>query len=172
MMGNLREVFFSKIPPSRNKFRSFVKEQEHTMVATVAPNNGESFISSKEKIDIEMGTKRVEGSGLSLPEILRNLDYDDLVDNIKSTEEERTPAFDSLSSVEQEPKESVPSSTDQDGMQSSSFGDGARSIQRSSTGDGVGEPDQSSMSVNGTKAVEGTDDGNNLRQTTAPVFQA
>uniref|UniRef100_A0A7N2MRD6 S-acyltransferase n=1 Tax=Quercus lobata TaxID=97700 RepID=A0A7N2MRD6_QUELO len=35
-----------------------------------------------------------------------------------------------------------------------------RSIQRSSTGDGVGESDQSSMSVNGTKAVEGTDDGN------------
>lgn len=61
-------------------------------------------------------------------------------------------------SVEQEPKESVPSSIGQDGMQSSSFGDGARSIQRSSTGDGVGESDQSS--INGTKAVEGTDDGN------------
>nr|POF04830.1 putative protein s-acyltransferase 4 [Quercus suber] len=122
-----------------NKFRSFVNEQEHMVVASLTPNNGESFVSSKEKIDIEMGTKRVEGSGFSLPEILRNLDYDDLVDNIKSTEEERTPAFDSLLSVEQEPKESVPSSI---GMQSSSFGDEARSIQISSTGDGVGESDQ------------------------------
>ena len=75
-------------------------------------------------------------------------------------------------SVEQEPKESVPSSIGQDGMQSSSFGDGARSIQRSSTGDGVGESDQSSMSVNETKAVEGTDDANNSHQTAAPVFQA
>lgn len=53
------------------------------VVASVTPNNGESFISSKEKIDIEMGTKHAEGSGFSLPEILRNLDYDDLVDNIK-----------------------------------------------------------------------------------------
>lgn len=172
MMGNLKEVFFSKIPPSKNRFRSFVREQEHMVVTSVTPNNGESFISSKEKIDIEMGTKHAEGSGFSLPEILRNLDYDDLVDNIKSTEEERTPAFDSLLSVEQEPKESVPSSIGQDGMQSSSFGDGERSIQRSSTGDGVGESDQSSMSVNETKAVEGTDDANNSHQTAAPVFQA
>lgn len=169
-MRNLKEVFFSKIAPSMNKFRSFVKEDEHMMAGSVTPNIGESIISSKEKIDIEMGTKKRAGSsGFSLPEILRNLDYDDLEDNIKSSEEERRPAFDTFLFVEQEPEESFQSSTGQDGvtqfMQSSSFGD---SVRRSS----AGESDQSSMAATGTKAVEGTDDRNNSHQTTAPVFQA
>ena len=140
------------------------------MAGSVTPNIGESIISSKEKIDIEMGTKKRAGSsGFSLPEILRNLDYDDLEDNIKSSEEERRPSFDTFLFVEQEPEESFQSSTGQDGvtqfMQSSSFGD---SVRRSS----AGESDQSSMAATGTKAVEGTDDRNNSHQTTAPVFQA
>jgi palmitoyltransferase ZDHHC9/14/18 len=165
-MKNLREVLFSKIPPSMHKFRSFV-EEEHIMVASATPNLGEAItiISPKEKIDIEMGTKHTEGSDLKLPGILRDLDYSDLEDGMKSVEEERIATFDPVLPVEQGSKQCVQCSTD---------GDGVRTfIQRSSTGDGAGVSDQSSKAANGTEAFEGTDNGHNLHQTTtAPVFHA
>lgn len=164
MMKNLRETFFSQIPPSMHKFRSFVEVDEHVMVASVTPNLEEAIISPKEKIDIEMGTKHAEGSDFKLPGILRNLDYDDLEDSMKSTEEERRPAFDPDLPLEQGSNQSV---------QSSTGGDGVRTfIQRSSTGDGAGESDQSFTAANGSKAFEGANDRNNLHQTTAPVVQA
>ena len=97
-MKNLREVFFSKIPPSMHKFRSFV-EEEHIMVASATPNLGEAIISPKEKIDIEMGTKHAEGSYLKLLG-LRNLDYSDLEDSMKGVEEERIATFDPVLPVE------------------------------------------------------------------------
>lgn len=162
---NLREVFFSKVPSSMNKFRSFVEKNEPIMVLSMMANLGEAIICPKEKIDIEMGTKCTEGSGFSLPEILRNLDYDDLEDNMmKSVEEEGIPAFDLGLPGEQELKQFV---------QSSPIGDGVRmSSQQSSAGDGAGECDRSSMATNATKVVKRTDDGNNLHPSTAPVFQA
>lgn len=176
MKKNLREVLFSKIPHSVNKFRSFVEEDEHAVVAFVTPNLGEATISPKEKIDIEMGTRCAESSGFSLPEILRNLDYDDLEENMKSMEEEQRPAIDVLP-VQQESKQSIQSSIGEDGvtkfMQSSLIADEVTmSIQISSSGDGAVESDQKSVAVNGTKAVEETDEGNNPHQTITSVFQA
>ncbi|KAF5471994.1 hypothetical protein F2P56_008749 [Juglans regia] len=176
MKKNLREVLFSKIPHSVNKFRSFVEEDEHAVLAFVSPNLGEATISPKEKIDIEMGTRCAESSGFSLPEILRNLDYDDLEENMKSTEEEQRPAIDALP-VQQESKQSIQSSIGEDGvtkfMQSSLIADEVTmSIQISSSGDGAVESDQKSVAVNGTKAVEETDEGNNPHQTITSVFQA
>ncbi|KAG7964204.1 hypothetical protein I3843_09G157900 [Carya illinoinensis] len=175
---NLREMFFSKIPNSISRFRSFV-EEEHMMVASVTPNCGEAIISPEEKIDIEMGTRRVEGSGVSLPKILRNLDYDDLEDDEKTAEgDEGRSFFDPPLHVDQELNQSVQSSTGGGGVtkliQSSSVGDGVRiSIQKSSFVEGAGESDQRFMAVNGTKTDEVSDYGNNLLQTTtAPVFQA
>lgn len=40
--------------------------------------------SSKEKIDIEMGNKFTDSNGISLPEILQNLHYDELAGDSKS----------------------------------------------------------------------------------------
>ncbi|KAM7505178.1 hypothetical protein LguiB_004082 [Lonicera macranthoides] len=88
MMRNLQEVFFSKIPSSMNKFRSFVQEDENMMMEPTTPNLVRSMTTSKEKIDIEMGHKFGEESGLSLPDILRGLDFDELDDNLKSKEED------------------------------------------------------------------------------------
>lgn len=107
IIRNIKEVFFTKMPPSLNNFRSFVLEDDQQIVAgSVSANLGGDMISSKEKIDIEMG-----GGNFSLPEILRNLDYDDIEDDLKSKEEERRSAFDHFFSVEEEAKESVQSST-------------------------------------------------------------
>ncbi|KAL7169383.1 hypothetical protein ACSBR2_034431 [Camellia fascicularis] len=82
-INNLREVFFSKIPPSLNDFRALVHEYENVVMESTTPNLVGSLGSSKEKIDIEMGNL-AEESGYSLPEILRNLNYDEIEENFKS----------------------------------------------------------------------------------------
>ncbi|XP_060177651.1 probable protein S-acyltransferase 4 isoform X2 [Lycium barbarum] len=83
---NIREVFFSRIPPSLNNFRAIVKENDIVMIEPATSNVGGNINSSKEKIDIEMGTMFPEDSGLSLPEILRNLEYEEIDDTLKSRE--------------------------------------------------------------------------------------
>ncbi|XP_073150320.1 probable protein S-acyltransferase 4 [Henckelia pumila] len=94
MIKNLKEVFFSKIPPSINDFRAFVRDEESVVVEPTDHDfmNMGGMKSSKEKIDIEMGSSKYdEEHGLTLPEILNNLAYDDIVDDLKPREEgERT----------------------------------------------------------------------------------
>ncbi|TYH28373.1 hypothetical protein ES288_A02G138000v1 [Gossypium darwinii] len=85
--GNLGEMFLSKIPPSLNDFRSFVEESEHMVMGSMMPNFMEGHISSKEKIDIEMGNRLAEDTGYSLPEILRNLEFDDFEDELMIKQE-------------------------------------------------------------------------------------
>ncbi|TYI40092.1 hypothetical protein ES332_A02G139100v1 [Gossypium tomentosum] len=85
--GNLGEMFLSKIPPSLNDFRSFVEESEHMVMGSMMPNFMKGHISSKEKIDIEMGNRLAEDTGYSLPEILRNLEFDDFEDELMIKQE-------------------------------------------------------------------------------------
>lgn len=81
ILDNLRETFFSKIPPSLIDFRALVQECENVGTELRNPNLEGSHSSLKDKIDTEMGIKLAEMSGFSLPEILRNLDYNDVEDN-------------------------------------------------------------------------------------------
>lgn len=96
-----------------NKFRSFI-EDEHVPVGSATPNLGEDM-SSKEKIDIEMGPRLPEDSGFPIPDILCNLDYDELEGSFKNSDVERRPAFDSFFPVELKEKESIQSSTHGEG---------------------------------------------------------
>ncbi|KAK3025578.1 hypothetical protein RJ639_040317 [Escallonia herrerae] len=114
MIGNIKEVFLSKIPSAMNDFRAFVQEDENMLMEPTTPNLLQSITSSKEKIDIEMGTKLAEGSGLSLPEILRNLDYDDIESNLK-TKEGSGSACPGPFFYPVEPKDSMQSSAIEDG---------------------------------------------------------
>ncbi|KAL3841119.1 hypothetical protein ACJIZ3_025710 [Penstemon smallii] len=100
MIKNFNEVFFSKIPSSMNDFRAFVEEDEVMVMETTDHNfMGSSGIkSSKEKIDIEMGTKFGEENGLTIPDILLNLEYDGIEDSIMKGSE--------ITDYEQESKES------------------------------------------------------------------
>ncbi|XP_002523676.2 probable protein S-acyltransferase 4 isoform X1 [Ricinus communis] len=107
MIRNVIEIFFTKIPPSMNKFRSFIEEDENMVATPVLPSLGDGFVRSKEKIDIEMGAKLTEERNYSLPEILRNLDYDDdddSDDNSKTREQEEMPSSDPFLRGEQVPK--------------------------------------------------------------------
>lgn len=83
MRRNLLEVFLSKIPPSLNDFRGIVNEDENMVIEATSSDAGRT---SKEKIDIEMGNKYSESSGISLPEILQNLHYDEFEGNSKQKE--------------------------------------------------------------------------------------
>jgi hypothetical protein len=98
-----------------------VNEEERVMVvhSSATPDTGDGIMNDKEKIDIEMGNKREDGNHLSLPEILRNLNYDDLEENMKTREDEGITALDSLLPTEQDMEESGRISTVEDGKRES-----------------------------------------------------
>ncbi|KAF5786016.1 putative protein S-acyltransferase [Helianthus annuus] len=83
IIRNLQEVFLSKISPSLNNFRAFACEAENVVAEETGTDN---VRTSKEKIDIEMGNRFAESEGISLPEILQNLHYDELEGNSKGKE--------------------------------------------------------------------------------------
>ncbi|KAF2305364.1 hypothetical protein GH714_004296 [Hevea brasiliensis] len=154
MVRNITEIFFTKIPPSMNKFRSFVEEDEQMVAGSVVPHLGDGFISSKEKIDIEMGTKLAEDNNYSLPEILRNLDYDDdSDDNYKTKEEEGRPSFDQFFPGGQELKESLQISVTRDELK--------ESVQGSVVGDGAKK-----SALSSSKSVEGSTASDEVREST------
>lgn len=106
IIKNLKEVFFSKIPPSMNDFRTFVHEEESVVVE---PTDHDFMVmggmkSSKEKIDIEMGSSKFdEEHVLTLPEFMNNMAYGDIVDNVKPREgSERTDSGRLIVPIEQE----------------------------------------------------------------------
>ncbi|GAB2267074.1 Probable protein S-acyltransferase 4 [Dionaea muscipula] len=86
VLGNIKEIFFSRIPPSRNSFRASVMMNDELMLPESTVPNLALGISRKEKIDIEVGTTTTPDSDYSLPKILRDLDYDYGEDNLKSKE--------------------------------------------------------------------------------------
>lgn len=161
IMGNCGETFCSTIPPSMNKFRSFVVEDEQMMVRSVTPELGEGAMSSKEKIDIEMGTRLPEDSAFPLPVILRDLDYDELEKNM---EEERRRGLDSFLPVETETKESAGGNGRIEPVQSLTMDGGDRDpVQHSPARERVRESIESTIVMDGT--LERNDDRSNSRRT-------
>ncbi|OMO98718.1 Zinc finger, DHHC-type, palmitoyltransferase [Corchorus capsularis] len=148
---NLAEVFFSKIPPSLNNFRSFVEESEHMVMGSVTTNLVDGHISPKEKIDIEMGNRHAEDTNYSLPEILRNLDYDDFEDDLKTKQEEGR-SFGPLLFDGQEGKKSV---------ETSIIGDEIFRIEQQLASEtGVREIMQNHAAEDGTRSVQSSTAGN------------
>ncbi|KAI5583573.1 hypothetical protein BDE02_06G023800 [Populus trichocarpa] len=161
VIRNIREIFFSKILPSMNKFRSFVDEDEHMAVGSLTPNLGDNLDRSKGKINIEMGAKVAGASNYSLPEILRTLDYDDdSDDNLKMKVEDGRPVMDMSFHGELDLKESVQISIVGNGSIESvhcpNASDGLResaissreSVQISIAEDGAGESAKSAIADN------------------------
>ncbi|XP_050374299.1 LOW QUALITY PROTEIN: probable protein S-acyltransferase 4 [Argentina anserina] len=84
VIRNFKETFFSNAPPSMIRFRSFIEVDEQGIVELVTPNFEEGIMSSKEKIDIEMGTEILDENGFAIPHMLRNLKYADCVEDLKN----------------------------------------------------------------------------------------
>ncbi|KAM5550551.1 putative protein S-acyltransferase 1 [Rosa sericea] len=83
ILGNLKEVFCSRIPPSMVNFRAWVLKDDDTAMGSIASESERGFISSKEKFDIEMGNKFTKDGNMLVPSILQKLDYTGIDDNMK-----------------------------------------------------------------------------------------
>ncbi|KAL6997827.1 putative protein S-acyltransferase 4 [Sarracenia purpurea var. burkii] len=92
IMKNLKEIFFSKIPPSIN-FRERVVEDDDDdpVIGSITQRFGRGIIGSNEKVDIEMGGMLRKDGGIPLPHILQNLDYGGIDDNLKKEGEGDVP---------------------------------------------------------------------------------
>lgn len=88
IIGNIKEGFFSKIPPSLINFRAWVSENGYPAKVSVSSELDGSCNSSKEKFDIEKGNKPGEDGDGPVPYILQNLDYTGIDDNLKSQMED------------------------------------------------------------------------------------
>ncbi|PON91056.1 Zinc finger, DHHC-type, palmitoyltransferase [Trema orientale] len=84
ILGNLNEVFCSKISPSMINFRAWASEEEDAVASGSTTSESErGFVNSKEKFDIEVENRYSNDAGKGLPLILQNLDYSSLRDNVK-----------------------------------------------------------------------------------------
>lgn len=92
---NFAEVFFTKIPPPLNDFRSQVGEGA-LEAGFYTPYLGLDMTSAREKIDIEMPEKEVLVGGIQIPTVLQNVDYgsfeDGSYDKNRNTGNETVPS--------------------------------------------------------------------------------
>ncbi|XP_011070038.1 probable protein S-acyltransferase 4 [Sesamum indicum] len=109
MIKNFKEVFLSEIPPSQNNFRAIVEEDEVTVTELSDHSFMDGITSSKEKTYIEMGNKFGENSSLTLPDILRSLEFDDIDENTKDREASERSYSDQLGPLEPDLKETISS---------------------------------------------------------------
>ncbi|XP_042508793.1 probable protein S-acyltransferase 4 isoform X2 [Macadamia integrifolia] len=111
MIRNIRELFFSRIPPSMNNFRAWVMEED-IEGRSVGSSIAGGIMSSKEKIDLEMGSKLAEDGGAPVPDLLQNLDYSGIEDNLKNKGSSGGIVFDPFFfPIDHEQRESTQSST-------------------------------------------------------------
>lgn len=83
IVKNLKEIFLSKTPPSAINFREWVVEEADPIMESINQKFGRGMISSKDKLDIEMGGVLSKDGGILIPNILQNLDYAGIDDNLK-----------------------------------------------------------------------------------------
>lgn len=83
ILGNLKEVFCARIPPSMVNFRAWVLDDDDTAMGSITSESERGFIGSKEKFDTEMGNKFTKDSNMVVPSILQKLDYSGIDDNMR-----------------------------------------------------------------------------------------
>lgn len=89
VLGNFKEVFFSRIPPSKNNFQAWVLEEPVGSIS-YSPHLAIDVISTNEKLDTETGGKMPNST------IPHNLDYNFINDYQKSIEKLQRKAQDLL----------------------------------------------------------------------------
>lgn len=86
VIGNFKEVFCSKIPPSMNNFRAIAEEDEVTIMEPTSHTSTGNGAVSEKQADTKMGTTFDENDKTTLPSILRNIELDDIEDNLRNRE--------------------------------------------------------------------------------------
>ncbi|XP_062203271.1 probable protein S-acyltransferase 4 isoform X2 [Phragmites australis] len=96
--ANFAEVFFTKIPPPMNNFRSRLEEGA-LEAGFYTPYIGLDVTTPREKIDADMGNKEVLVGGMQIPTVLQNIDYgsfEDSLDDKNRNEDEKSMHFPSV----------------------------------------------------------------------------
>ncbi|KAG2685353.1 hypothetical protein I3760_10G121400 [Carya illinoinensis] len=92
IIQNLKEVFFSKIPPSMIDFRAWVSEDDDAAIlGSFSSELGDQAFddgSLKEKFHIQAGNKIENDGSLRVVDILHKLDYTGIDDNLKKKMED------------------------------------------------------------------------------------
>ncbi|KAF5946652.1 hypothetical protein HYC85_016880 [Camellia sinensis] len=101
IVKNLKEIFLSKTPPSVINFKEWVVEEGDPTMESINQKFGREMIDSINKLDIEMRGVLSKDGGILIPNILQNLDYTGIDDNLKK-EGEGDDAFDPLFSPTKE----------------------------------------------------------------------
>ncbi|KAI8550279.1 hypothetical protein RHMOL_Rhmol06G0092800 [Rhododendron molle] len=87
IMKNLKEILFSKTAPSAINFREWVVEDDDPIIGSINQKFGRGMRGSKKNVDLEMGDMLSKDDGIPLPNILRNLDYGGIDDDLKKKKE-------------------------------------------------------------------------------------
>jgi palmitoyltransferase ZDHHC9/14/18 len=69
-LANVADVFFTRMPPSLNRFRSWVSDDDDAYAGPLSPMSG--------GLDLEMGRKGVHYSAGGVPAILQGMDYSEM----------------------------------------------------------------------------------------------
>lgn len=84
MFRNIKELFFSKIPPPLVNFQAWAAEEEDTIHGSVISEVDKGLLLSKAKFDLEMGDSLGKDGVMHIPSILQNLDYVGIDEKMKS----------------------------------------------------------------------------------------
>lgn len=96
IMKNLKEILFSKTAPSAINFREWVVEDDDPIIGSINQKFRRGIRGSKENVDLEMGGMLSKNDDIPLPNILRNLDYGGIDDDLKKKEGEGNVTCDPL----------------------------------------------------------------------------
>ncbi|KAI7998843.1 putative protein S-acyltransferase 2 [Camellia lanceoleosa] len=83
IVKNLKEIISSKTPPLVINFREWVVEEADPIMESINQKFGKGMMRSKDKLDIEMEGVLSKDGGILIPNILQNLDYAGINDNMK-----------------------------------------------------------------------------------------
>ncbi|CAB4316430.1 unnamed protein product [Prunus armeniaca] len=81
VLGNLKEVFCSRIPPSMVNFRAWVSKDDDTVMGSIASESNRGFIGSKENLTWK--GEKLDYSGIDDNMKKKNLGSSDFDDNLK-----------------------------------------------------------------------------------------
>ncbi|KAI9120731.1 hypothetical protein K1719_007764 [Acacia pycnantha] len=91
LLGNFKEILCSKIPSSLVNFRALVKQDAPGVTSDLERGPA---VSSKQKVDAEMGGEYGKDGNMLMPSMLNDLDYISINDNMKKKAGEKEAAFD------------------------------------------------------------------------------
>ncbi|KAG8367777.1 hypothetical protein BUALT_Bualt16G0108000 [Buddleja alternifolia] len=81
ILKNLKEIFFTRTVPSLVNFREWVTEEDDSYIESMSKGFGGDNMKSNGKIDLELGLFGKDGK--PTPDMLRNLDYNEIDDSLK-----------------------------------------------------------------------------------------